>query len=380
MKITLTKIQEQVDLIKAMASRDRNVAYEAQMVFAEYMGRKLSEVMGNAPILANFYTSLSYTAGSAPSIPVDLFADVQDVDFAPVWVQAPGGGLGSHRLVPPQSDMYMDTYTLTSAYHFGRKHAAESRLDVAAKCLEKILEEALHQMETRAVGPIMSALANAQTNGLDHVFRVGTAGRLVPDDFFNLDVRQKRINTSFIRGTPKRGANGVTDLLMSPESMKELKSMAYNPINTAAAPYTSALKDSIPAPDAIREEIWRGAGMQTFFGKSLHEFNEFGIGTDKRFNAVFDVAAGSTSYSDINGSNGAAFDATASELILGIDRSMDGIIRLVETDPEANSEFVMSADDQFSQISRANRYIGFVGEMTEGRAVLNNKQICGLIR
>jgi hypothetical protein len=48
MNITLKRTPEQVELVKAMASRNRNVAYEAQVALAEFIGPVLAEVLNNA--------------------------------------------------------------------------------------------------------------------------------------------------------------------------------------------------------------------------------------------------------------------------------------------------------------------------------------------
>jgi hypothetical protein len=42
MNITLKRTEEQVELVKAMASRNRDVAYEAQAALAEFMGPVLA--------------------------------------------------------------------------------------------------------------------------------------------------------------------------------------------------------------------------------------------------------------------------------------------------------------------------------------------------
>ena len=60
MNITLKRTEEQVELIKAMASKNRNVAYEAQAAAAEFVGPVLSEVMNNAPTLSNMFTSFQF--------------------------------------------------------------------------------------------------------------------------------------------------------------------------------------------------------------------------------------------------------------------------------------------------------------------------------
>ena len=45
MKITLERTPEQTELIKAMASKNRDVAYEAQTALAEFIGPVLAEVV-----------------------------------------------------------------------------------------------------------------------------------------------------------------------------------------------------------------------------------------------------------------------------------------------------------------------------------------------
>jgi hypothetical protein len=78
MKITLKNTPEQVELVKAMASRNRDVAYEAQTALAEFIGPVLAEVINNAPALSNLFTTLQYNADDNPSIPLDLYYDVAD--------------------------------------------------------------------------------------------------------------------------------------------------------------------------------------------------------------------------------------------------------------------------------------------------------------
>ena len=45
MKITLKRTPEQVELVKAMASRNRTVAHEAQVALADFIGPVLAEVL-----------------------------------------------------------------------------------------------------------------------------------------------------------------------------------------------------------------------------------------------------------------------------------------------------------------------------------------------
>jgi hypothetical protein len=104
------------------------------------------------------------------------------------------------------------------------------------------------------------------------------------------------------------------------------------------------------------------------------EINELGRG--QRFNSVFDAVAGNTSYSSVGGSNTGEFVGANEEIIIGLDRSRDSLVRAVAIDSENGSEFSLTADDQYSL--RQNK-IGYFGSLEEGRMVLDTRAIVGKI-
>lgn len=376
MKITLKNSQDTVELIQAMASRDPLVRMEAQTAFAEFMGKVMAEAMANANTIGNLYSTLSYRSNTSPSIPLDLYADITDVGYLNVWSQHQAGGLGTNEVRPTQQEMYVDTYNINSAISFDKKHAQNSRLDVISKSMTKLMQEILFIETNFAIGPIMNAVAAASTNGQAHIFRTAVSGRFLISDLSNMLTRFKRINTSWIKGTPTGTVGKPTDVLLSPEAAEELRSMAYNAINTKTAPQSGAVKDGIAAPESIRAQMFDSTGIPTFFGIGFIELNE--MGKNQRFNTVFDVAAGSTAYTDYVGGQSATFDGTASELMLAVDRSRDSIIRLVETDAESGSEFTLTPDNQFEVYNRTNK-IGYFGQETEGRLILDNRSLGGVL-
>ena len=164
--------------------------------------------------------------------------------------------------------------------------------------------------------------------------------------------------------------------MTSPEIVGAIRSQAYNPVNTRAALGQSAAAENsngIAAPEALREELYRGGGETSFMGLNILEFNE--MGEDQKFNTLFDTAAGSTSYARFDGTDTAVFDAD-DEIVVGIDRSRDSLIRAVATDSESGSEFNLIADDQYSV--RQNK-IGYFGSVEEGRVVLDSRVLCGVV-
>lgn len=371
MKITLKETPEQIQLIQAMASRDPLVRMQALTAFAEFMGKPISVAIEQAPTIGNFYTTMTYAKDTAPSIPLDLFSDVTDNGYFSVWSQHADGGLGTNEVKPPSQEMYVDTYPINSAISFHKKHAAGSRLAVISKAMSKLMQEILYVQDNFAIGPVMNAVANASTNGLSHVLRVGVADRFLPQDLANLRIRMKRINTSYMKGTAAGGQGSITDILLSPEAAEELRGMAYNAINTKGAPQGSPAQDSVAAPESIRARLFEASGISEFMGINFHEYNEFGDG--KRFNTVFSGAAGSTSY------DGSAFTDASDTFMLALDRSKESLIRLVATDSENGSSFTLEADTQFDGSNRAKGLLGYFGSMEEGRLIMDVRGLAGLI-
>ena len=113
--------------------------------------------------------------------------------------------------------------------------------------------------------------------------------------------------------------------------------------------------------DVIAEEAYRAAGAPEFYGINVIELNEFGDG--QKFNAIYGAAAG------------VGFTAATDQIIVGIDRSREALIRPVAVDSENGGEFNLIADDQYS--IRQNK-IGYFGGLEEGRVVLDNRALVGV--
>lgn len=378
MKITLKRTPEQIELIKAMASRNRTVAYDAQVALASFIGPVLAEVINNAPTLSNLFTTLPFNADDNPSIPLDLYFDINDEDYITVYSQSVAGGLPTNQVLPTTSELKVATYSLDSALSFDRKYAAKHRMDVVAKTFTRMAQEVLLKQERTSASLVMAALAAATTNSKQHVQKANQAGRFLLADLNELLTLAKRISTSWANGTPAGGARaGLTDILVSPEIVEQIRSMAYNPINTVSgitAAGGTASSVGIAATDEMRSAIYGSAGIPSFYGVSILEFVEMGKG--QKFNTIFDTAADATTFTKADGTSSGDFTGSTQEIIVGIDRSRESLLRVVATDPDSNSEFTLVADDQFS--IRQNK-IGYFGSMEEGRMILDNRALVGKI-
>lgn len=379
MKISLKRTPEQIELVKAMASKNRDVAYEAQVALAAFLGPVLAEVINNAPVLSNLFSPLSFNAEDNPSIPLDLYYDITDEDYITIYSQQVAGGLPTNQVLPTTSEMKITTYRLDSALSFDKRYAAKSRMDVVSKTFTRMAQEILAKQERTSGNLILSSLAAASTNGKRHVQRANATGRFLLQDMNELLTLSRRVFTSFTGGTMPTGqaGMGVTDLMISPEVEEELRAMAYNPINTKAVPgnATTSITDSgITAPESVRAGLFNGGGVSSFYGVNLMVFNEFGL--TRKFNTIFDTVADTTAYTKADGTGSNAFDGTKDELILGINRNRESLIRAIAVDSETGSEFSLVADDQYS--IRQNK-IGYFGSLEEGRMVLDNRALFGKI-
>lgn len=369
MKITLKRTDEQIELVKAMASKNRDVAYEAQMALAEFIGPVLAEVVNQAPTLSNMFSNFSFNENESPSIPLDLYYDITAPDYVKVYSASQPGGMPTNTVTPTASEMKFSTYRLDSAVDFEKRYAAQSRMDVVSKSFTRVAQEIMLKQEDTSASLILGSLIGASTNGKKHVNKAaGTS--IILDDFNKLLTLAKRINTAWTGGTPENRIKGITDLIVSPEVVQGLREMAYNPISTKGGRKGSSEgtpTDGIAATDEMRNAIYANAGIPEFYGISIMEINE--LGPNQKFTKVYKALNGGF------GNSSGTFDATADDIILGIDKSRESLFRAVATDSETGGEFNLVADDQYSV---RQQKIGYYGSLEEGRMVLDDRVLTGL--
>lgn len=370
MNITLKHTDEQVELVKAMASRDRNVAYEAQAALAEFMGPVLAEVINQAPVLANLFSSFQFNADSNPSLPLDLYYDINAEDYIKVYSTTVPGGLPTNQVLPTASELKFTTYRLDSAVSFDRRYALQSRLDVVGKSMTRVAQEVLLKQQSTSANLILGSLADAETNGESHVMDQAAASiGFTLADFNKLVTKAKRINTAWTGGTPEDGIKGITDLLVSPETMEDLRAISYNPVNTVSNAGTAGVGGQIAAPDSYRDKVFANGGVPELYGIGLMEMNE--LGRMRKFCNLF------RTFADASGSAAGLPDfGVNDDLVIGIDRSRESLIRAVATDSETGAEFSLIADDQYSN---RQQKLGWFGSVEEGRMVVDNRVLTGVV-
>ena len=357
MKITLKRTEEQAELVKAMASRNRDVAYDAQQALAEFIGPVLAEVVDNAPTLSNLFSAFQFGADDNPSIPLDLYYDVTDDDYIKTYSTNAPGGLPSSHVTPTHSELKLATYRLESAVDFDKRYASRSRLDVVSKSLTRLAQEILLQQENASASLLFGTVAD-NTSKLN--MATASAGSFTLDDFNKMLTKMKRNNPSWSGGTPEK-SRGMTDLLVSPEIIQSLREMAYNPINAKGANNVTgtAASGTVSAPESMRQALFNQAGLPEFYGISIMEIYEMGPG--QKYSKV----AAALGLCDAKG-------GANDDIVVGIDKSRESMIRAVAVDAESGTSLTVASDDQY--VGRAKK-IGFYAELEEGRTVINDGAI-----
>ena len=353
MKIKLKNTPEQVELVKAMGSRDVTVAREATEAFAAFIGPVVSKVLMQAGTASAIYSDAPYDEDDNPSLPLDLYHDQGGEDYVTVWSQNVAGGLPSS-VVEGFSELKVSTYRLDAAVSLLKRYARRGRIDVVSKAVERMSNEVLVKQERNAWAVVLKALAEAKSNSANpnHLINSATAGTFNLGDLNSLMTLVKRINTSYAGGTTT-DSYGLTDLFVSPEVKAEIRAFAYNPIG-------GSTKTDLPA--GVREEIYRGAGTESLYGVTIHELVELGV--NAKYNALFNAFKGSYTFSSSN-----------DELAIGLDLSKEAFIRPIARNADSGSTFTVLPDDQFAGRSEKT---GFYGSLEEGRVCIDARAIVGI--
>ena len=378
MRIKLKNTPEQVELIKALGSKNRLVSAEAAEAFAAFLGPVIQRVILQAGTASQIYTDAPFDENDSPSYPLDLYYNELNNGYVSVWSQTLAGGLPSAQDVSAIQEVKIATYRLDSAVSINKRYARQARLDIIAKLVERMSQEILVKQERNAWAVMLKALGEASTtpqggSALKHYISAGTLTQFKLDDLNKLMTRTKRINESWAGGTPADPySTGLTDLYVSPEIKEKIRAFAYNPLNTVGGIRTvtssGASESAIALPDGMREEIYRNAGMQEIYGVNIVELIELGL--SKKYNFLFD------NYISESSTLGVAFNPDVHQILVGVDNTKGALIRPVSTTSETSSQFNVQPDDQFLQ--RTDK-AGFYGSMEEGRICIDARALSGII-
>lgn len=355
-KIEMKATPEQIELIKLTGHKDRSKAWPAMEAFAATLGPVVLVVLDKLSTVRDIYTIENFAENDNAEYPLDLFFNEKDNDIRVHYQSRPGGTPVSH--MQDLQTVIVPTNIFQGEVDWQNKFARFGRLDIIARYIHKLSQAMLRKEELNGWSVILDSLAKGNTNGQAHVTQSTTTdGVLHLDGLNQLLTLSKRINTAIDGGSAANAPQGCTDLYMSIEAMQDVRAMSYNPVNVrgaiVAAP--AAGDSSISLPSDMREEILKGGGMPMLMGLTLHEMNEFGL--NFAYNVLFkQFYTGS-------------FTQASQEIIVGIDRTRDSAVMPIKGNLEVQNDIFMTRSDRS----------GVIATIDEGWAVLDNRQVTGLI-
>ena len=365
MKIEFDRNDEQIALMQAVGSRNKTESLAAQEILANFVGPIIQQVLDQTATHKLIYKQFAYDFDDTPEIPLDLF-DGNEEGLIDIWAQTMAGGLATN-LIHGMDNFRMTTFPLTSAVSLLKTYARKARLDVVSMALRRMAQEILVKQERNAWSPIFSALSNATTNSAQHILDATAAGVFQLDDLNRLWTKAKRLRRSFIQGTPTSvPAQGLTDIVCSPEIIEQIRSFAYQPMNTRGVP-DSTESTAVPLPDNVRMDFFKKSGIPSLFGVDIIELQELGI--NEAYTQLFDAL-----YTP--GGGDVTFDSSTQDVVVGLDLSVDSFIQMNRRDGDTDSSVTVMVDDQF--VTRQDK-IGWFAEVETGFAVIDNKAVLGLV-
>lgn len=382
--IQFKETPEQIALVTAMASTNKVEAMAAQETFASLLAPVLSTIYQAADTTAGIYQDIAYRQDEDPSLPLEVYGN-KPQGYMNIWSQSIKGGLATNQIHDVIEEVKFHTYTLDSAVSYNVKFARRARLNVIAKALERMVQEVLLKTNVYGWSTIFGAIANSsytvkKVASQGTTYRSATANQFTLTDFNKLITFFRRLNASWNGGTPVGGASKPTNMILSPEMMESLRTMAYNPINTTAANGVAISANSqqsaaavVALPEADRKALYASAGIPNFYGVDIAELLELGLGMD--YQTLFSQYS-TASIAKFDGTGAAVFDKDNDELIVVLDASKDFAFRAIKTDGDNNSVFALEPDDQF--VKRSGK-IGLYGGVEEGRMVLDARGAAALL-
>ncbi len=363
--ISLERTPKRVELLKRMVDKNPSIALEAKEAFAAFIAPVIQTVLLQKVTSAAIYQDVEFAENDRPSIPIDLYLGTHE-NYIRVWSQTVPGGLPTN-MVSGLNEYTFSVYELDSAIGFLNSYLKNARLDVLTAGMDRMINEIAVKQERNAWTPILAALATATTNGNSHIVQSTQNDNFVLHDLNKLWTYIARLYTSYAGGTPATPTpTGLTDLFVSPEVMEDIRSFAYQPMNTRTGPVVGdatkgVTTEGIPLPDAIRTQIYNTGGLTEIYNVSIHSLIEFGVG--HKNNTIF------------NNFYQGTFDATKDEIIVGCDLSRPVFLRPVVVDDDNGGQVVVRPDDQFVQRSEKT---GFYCKVREGRVLLDDRALVGL--
>jgi hypothetical protein len=384
LKIEFKRTDAQLALCKKLGSKNKTESFAAAEAIAEVLSRPILQVIEQAPVISNLFSTITYDEGTPASIPLDPFFDIRQRGYINVWNQAQPGGAATN-FIQGNSELIVQTFPIESAISLNKNLLRATRLDYLASAMTRIVQEVLLTQEINAANILMASVPAARIDGNNAnnavqnipVGRSASAGIFQLDDLNTIIVGYDRVVASWVGGTPVNMQRAVTDLLGSPEWMGQVRAIAYQPSNTRQGSVLTQGGSSIAAPEAVRNDIFRAGGIPTLYDINLHKIYELGVG--RTYTQLFGSYAGSQNFygngqvTSLSSVGAAPFNNATEQIVVGLNSEMFDLARVREN--SANGEFNLVAEDLPIRTDK----VGWFGGLKEGYVSVDGRAKYSLI-
>lgn len=382
LKMEIKRTPEQIALAHQLGDKKSKAnSLAAAEAIAAVVQEPLLKVIQQAPVFSNMFARQTYGPDEAPTIPLSPLFDTKSPGYMLVWSASAPGGLATNHM-QGANDLVVQVRNYNGAADIDKKwvRAQQPRLNVISDALTRLAQEVLIKQNRDATTVLMASLANSFVDGNNgntaaanyNIVRSYTAGVFQMDDFNTMMVKYRRVVPSWVGGTPVGVRPNITDLCGSPEWMGQVRSIAYQPVNTRNGATTTSGASSLAATEDVRNNIFNSGGLPTLFNVDLHEFNELGVG--QIYNNVFATYATGT-YIGNAGTGTGTFNSATEQVVVALNLDWFDLVQLTQTD-EAGVEWALTADDQYPL--RSDK-VGWYGAQNAGYVSVDSRGKLGLI-
>lgn len=381
LNVDIAYTPEQIALAQKLGSKNKTESMAAAEAIAAVVALPLLKVIQQAPVFSNQFARQTYGPDEAPTAVLTPLFDTKAPGYMLVFSTSLAGGLNTNQMTGA-NEVIVQVHNLSGSASLDKKYlrTQRPRLNVISDALARVAQEVLVKQNLHATNVLMGALANSYIDGNSantatsnyQIIRSATAGVFQMDDFNTIMTKYRRIVSSWVGGTPVGVNPKITDLFGSPEWMGQIRSIAYQPVNTRSGAVASSGATSLAAPEAVRERIFNSAGLPSLFDVDLHEYNELGVG--QIYNNVFANYATGT-YIGNGGTGSGTFNSSTEQVVVALNLDWQDLICLSQTDL-GGAEWSLSADDQFPV--RADK-VGWFGSQSSGFISVDNRGKMALI-
>lgn len=357
-------------MLRDCGSRDVAVAEKAQLAVASIMRELVNKILPQKLTAGLLFREWSYNQREGLNFPLDLFSNYGEGDIR-VWSQTTAGGLPTNQILGSGSHSF-NTYTLDSAFSVKRRVLASAPESTVLRGIQRMTDEISAKQELFSWAIILQALATAKDyDDSSKLINATQAGIFQIDDFNNLITKVADSLSSWNGATADASQMGVTDMFMSNAILGQIRSWAYQPMNTRGVPNNDE-STAVALPDQARMQILQSfSGVPSLFGVNLHALKEFN--RNARYPRMFDAFYGATT---------PTFDPTTQDLVFAIDNTVESFVRAVGIDEDEgldidrSGEAVVRIDNQFTNREET---VGWYTKLEEARFGIDKRNLFGLI-